>query len=219
MKTKSVVLLSAGLDSSYNLWRAQRETEVLLVLTFAYGQRAQIREVERSERLALRLGLKHQVVELPWFALFSESALVDHTQDLPQGSEVSLSDMERAHKTAQQVWVPNRNGIFLNIAAGFAEGLGADQVVVGFNREEAQTFPDNSQDFIIAMDHSLSYSTASKVKIQCYSTQMDKTEIATGAKALGLPLADLWPCYLGGEEICRQCESCQRFLRAVGEEI
>ncbi len=214
-QTQSVVLLSGGLDSSYNLWRAHRDSEVVLVLTFDYGQKAARKEVETSAQLAQRLGLAHQVVHLPWFDLFTQTALVKAEAEVPKAEEVSLTDLGQAEQTAQRVWVPNRNGIFLNIAAGFAEGLGAEYVVVGFNREEAVTFPDNSQEFIWALNQSLLFSTASQVKVRCYSTDMDKSQIVSSGHQLGLPFSELWPCYLGGESICGQCESCQRYLRAL----
>ena len=51
------------------------------------------------------------------------------------------------------------NGIFLNIAAGFAEALSAQAVLPGFNKEEAATFPDNSVDFLESLNHSFSFST------------------------------------------------------------
>ena len=62
------------------------------------------------------------------------------------------------------MWVPNRNGVFIAIAAAFAESLGADLVVTGFNAEEAATFPDNSAAFAAAATESLRFSTANGVR-------------------------------------------------------
>lgn len=210
----AVVLLSAGLDSSFNLVKALEAFRVRLALTFQYGQKAAVREIDRAGRLAAHYKVPHRVVDLSWFAQFSKTALVGDAQ-VPQGHEVQIDDINRSMQTAERVWVPNRNGIFLNVAAGFAEGLGASVVIPGFNVEEASTFPDNSQEFLAAMDASLSYSTSGRVRTFCFSTQMVKTEIVREALAAGLDLSILWPCYLNGERWCGTCESCLRFERAV----
>jgi len=212
---KYVVLLSAGLDSSTNLYAAHREGKVLLALSFDYGQRAAIKEIPKAQDLAQKLEIPHQTVSLPWMGQFSGSALLNTEKNVPTGSDISIDDFEISNRTAKAVWVPNRNGIFLNIAAGFAENLGADFIVPGFNKEEAATFSDNSEDFMKVLDQSFSFSTANKVKVACFTQGMDKTEIVGFAKKLGLDFKMLWPCYLAGDEWCGKCESCQRSLRAM----
>jgi len=212
---KAVVLLSAGLDSTYNLFVAQQTLEVALVLTFDYGQRAAAREVACAREMARGLGLRHLVVELPWFADFSVSALNALRTPLPLGDNIDIADLEASRRTAKSVWVPNRNGILLNVAAGFAEGLGAQVVVPGFNAEEAATFPDNTQDFLERLTSAWALSTATQVRAQCFSTEMDKTQIVAESIRLNVPFTKLWPCYQGQEVWCGECESCQRFDRAL----
>lgn len=210
----AIVLLSAGLDSSYNLVKAKEEFGKVLALTFNYGQKAALREIERSANLCSYYGLDHQVLELSWFKDISQSALTKENVVPPQGLQVAIADQEISEQTARSVWVPNRNGVFLNIGAAFAESLGAHYIIPGFNKEEASTFPDNSQEFVAAMNEALSFSTKGQVEVRCYSAEMNKAEIMAAVLSLSLPLEFLWPCYLGGESICGQCESCQRFLRA-----
>jgi 7-cyano-7-deazaguanine synthase len=111
--------------------------------------------------------------------------------------------------------VPNRNGIFINIAAGFAESMGAGQVVTGFNAEEAVTFPDNSADYLQAAGRALSYSTLSGIRVLSYTLMLDKAGIVRLGRRLGVPLEKVWPCYLGGERLCGRCESCKRYFRAL----
>lgn len=214
MSSKALVLLSAGLDSSYNLFKAREVFEVKLALTFHYGQKAAGREIACASALARQAGVPHEVVELPWFNRFTTTALVG-SGHLPAGDEVRIDDRARSVDTAKSVWVPNRNGILLNIAAGFAEGLGADVVIPGFNAEEAATFPDNTGDFLQALDESWSFSTASRVRTHCFSTELSKTQIVSSAIKLGLPFAKLWPCYRALETWCGECESCLRFKRAL----
>lgn len=211
---RSVVLLSGGLDSTVNLYEARRQSEVVLALTFDYGQRAAPRERDRAAQIAAHAGVPHRVVELPWFAEFTCTSLVDRALTVPVKSSVSIDDLEVSHQTAKAVWVPNRNGILLNIAAGFAEGLGADWIVPGFNLEEAATFPDNSAAFLDALTASFGFSTANRVQAVCFTTALNKTEIVCRGRELGAPFELMWPCYFAGSEPCGECESCQRFKRA-----
>jgi 7-cyano-7-deazaguanine synthase len=188
---------------------------VVLALTFDYGQRAAARELERAAKIAQHAGVVHKVLPLPWFKDFTRSSLVNHTAQVPVKEAVSIDDVSRSNETAKAVWVPNRNGIFLNIAAAFAESLGAKWIIPGFNAEEAVTFPDNSQVFLEAATASLAFSTSNQVEVKCFTTSLVKTDIVRRGLALGVPFELIWPCYFGGEKPCGTCESCQRFERAT----
>lgn len=210
---RSVVLLSAGLDSTVNLFKAREESEVVLALTFDYGQRAAAREIEHAGKLAAHIGTRHQVIALPWFRDFTKTSLVDTSMDVPTTS-VSIDDFNASTTSAKAVWVPNRNGIFLNIGAAFAESLGADWLIPGFNLEEATTFPDNSEAYLQAATRAFQFSTSNQVQVHCFTTQMTKPEIVKLGHQLKVPFDLIWTCYFGGEKPCGQCESCQRFARA-----
>ncbi len=211
---KSVVLLSSGLDSTVNLYEARAQSEVVMALTFDYGQRAAQQEIQHARELCLELQIRHHVIELPWFKEFTSSSLVNRTQNVPVNSEVSIDDMTVSARSAQAVWVPNRNGIFLNIAAGFAEGLGAKWIIPGFNVEEAATFPDNSQAYLQAATQAFTFSTANHVEVKCFTTDLNKTQIVRRGQELGVRFNLIWPCYFDEAKPCGVCESCQRFQRA-----
>ncbi|OFZ29684.1 MAG: 7-cyano-7-deazaguanine synthase QueC [Bdellovibrionales bacterium RIFCSPHIGHO2_01_FULL_40_29] len=214
MINRAVVLLSAGLDSTVNLYAARREFDIALALTFNYGQKSAEKEIARSKILASSLGVEHLVVELPWLKNLGKSGLTNDRGIIPQGRQVAMDNKATSEKTAKAVWVPNRNGIFLNIAAGFAESLHSKFVIPGFNAEEASTFPDNSFDFIRATRKSFTFSTANQVEVKCFTISMTKPEIAKLGMDLQVPFKDLWPCYLDQEKWCGRCESCQRAKRA-----
>lgn len=214
---KFVVLLSGGLDSSVNLYESHQSGKVLLAINFNYGQKSALAEKRSAETLTGLLGIKLKTIELPWFKDFGRSALLQKDQSVPRGSQVDIDNHEQSLKTARSVWVPNRNGIFLNIAAGFAESLDADTIVPGFNLEEAQTFPDNSQGFMKALDESLNYSTANQVRVHCFTTGLRKPEILKRAVEMNLPLEAIWPCYESKDKWCGLCESCLRAKRAFVE--
>jgi 7-cyano-7-deazaguanine synthase len=208
----SVVLLSSGLDSTVNLYKAKSETQVLLVLTFDYGQKAAKQETFFSKKVCQDLRVPHKVIELPWFRDFTTTSLVSGLMEIPTG--VNLEDSVETSASASKVWVPNRNGIFLSIGAAFAEHLKAKWLVPGFNAEEAATFPDNSQAYLEAFTASLQFSTQGQVEVKCFTTSLQKVEIYKEAIELGVNLEHVWPCYFGGQTPCKKCESCQRFFRA-----
>lgn len=212
---KSVVILSGGLDSSYNLLKAKSQGEVVLALHFNYGQRASISEAAYSRAFCQRRDVPFQIVDVKFLSDWSKSSLNQKNKTLPLGESVNIDSQQASLKTAESVWVANRNGLFLNIAAAAAEGLGADTIIPGFNLEEASTFPDNSSDFLKAINKSFEYSTRGKVKAMAYSISMDKTQILKEYLQLGGEIDELWPCYQNVHTWCGQCESCLRFKRAV----
>ncbi len=214
-KNKAVVLLSAGLDSSVNLYEAHQNLQVVMALTFNYGQKAAEKEISSAKYLAQNLNIPHKVVALPFFLDFNRSSLLVADEDIPSGSQIDIHNLKTSQATAKSVWVPNRNGIFLNIAAGFAEALNAQFVIPGFNAEEAMTFADNTEDYMKALDQSFSFSTANQLKVKCYTSSLSKTEIVKRALQLNMPLEKIWPCYLAGINWCGQCESCLRTKNAI----
>ena len=212
---KSIVLLSGGLDSAVSLVQALNETEVILCLTFDYGQRSARKEKESAAALAAFYNIKHRIIELDFLKDITTTALVVDHKDIPEPEPEQLDDLTEAKATAEAVWVPNRNGVFINIAAAFAEAYGCDIIVAGFNREEAATFPDNSAEYVQSVNSSLNYSTLNKVKLVSYMQSFDKIEIVRLGMRHQVPFQHIWSCYRGEDKMCGRCESCGRFRRAA----
>jgi 7-cyano-7-deazaguanine synthase len=204
---KGVAILSGGLDSTVSLAAAMQHMRVVLALTYDYGQRAAKRERAASARIAKHYGIPHRVIGIPWLAEITGSALVNRKARIPRN--------EMSERSAKAVWVPNRNGIFIEIAAAHAESLGANRLITGFNKEEAATFPDNSAAYVGAINRALSYSTANGVQVVSYTGALDKKKIVALGRRLDAPLQHIWPCYEGGRTWCGECESCLRSLRAI----
>lgn len=214
----SVVLLSGGLDSAANLALCAKRDQPVLALTIRYGQRAADREVTAAKALCQFFGIKHQILDLSWLGALGGSALTDRDSRVPELESASLDDLSVIRDSARAVWVPNRNGVLIETAAAFAERMGAMRVVVGFNREEATTFPDNSSDFLAEISRSLRFSTANGVEGFSYTVHLDKREIVDllRAECPEFPFELVWSCYHGGERPCGKCESCGRYNRARG---
>ena len=210
-------MLSSGLDSVTSLAIAQRETDVRLALIFDYGQRAAAREIEYSRKVAEKYGVEHKVISLPWLKDITTTSLVSKEMDVPEVSIQDIaeeSDPEITRESAKKVWVPNRNGVMINIAASFAESLVWQYVIVGFNNEEAVTFPDNSIAYLDSLDKCLGYSTLNGVKMMAPVAGLDKQGIILKALETEAPLEWSWSCYHGEEVPCGVCESCIRRMRA-----
>ena len=114
----------------------------------------------------------------------------------------------------REVWVPNRNGLLIAVAAAFAEARAARAVVVGFNREEGATFPDNTEQFVERTNAALALSTRGGVEVVAPTLSLDKAGIVRLGVEIGAPLEWVWSCYEGGPAPCGRCESCRRSLRA-----
>ncbi len=196
---QAIVLLSGGLDSVVSMLKAREEHEINLAITFDYNQRARENEIKASRNITQKLGIKHQVIELPFMQDLSAELMADSPLPLVNP------------------WVPNRNGLFINIGAAYAENLSADLLVCGFNREEAVTFPDNSQEFIKAINEALYYSTMNHVQVKSYVDNLDKGEIIKEGARLGLDFRSLWSCYQGTAQPCGECDSCLRNKKAFAK--
>jgi 7-cyano-7-deazaguanine synthase len=210
---KAISLLSGGLDSVVAAWLAAREMDLSLALTCDYGQRAAEREIWAASQVAAALGVPHQVIPLPWVAEVAGDALTDHARPLPKPDAGEL-DSEAAGQSAAAVWVPNRNGLLLNIAGVFADALGCEAIIVGFNAEEAATFSDNTDSYAQAATVAFAYSTRVRCTVVSPTVTMSKREIVRAGQAAGAPLELCWSCYEGGPAQCGACESCLRSWRA-----
>lgn len=210
---KSIVLLSGGLDSVVNLKIASARGETVLALTFDYGQQAFANEAKAAAMCAGFLGVPHRIVELGWYKQLLPGAMAG----MEAVKRWRAKDEIDPQVALDEAWIPNRNGVFVNIAAAFAEFLGAESIVMGLNREEAAVFPDNSSQFIHACNDSLSLSTLRKVKVISYTVDFGKQEIVKLGLEMAAPLDMIYSCYLGSRDqrMCGSCQSCIRLKASL----
>lgn len=211
----ALVVLSGGLDSAFNLAAAANDGVAKFALSFNYGQRAAPAELAAAKALAEYYKVEWRQLDLPWLGEINPTALTRPAQDLPNLALDQLDHAGLTESSKKKVWVANRNGVFLNIAAAFAEVYGCATVLAGFNREEASTFPDNSVAYMKALDVAFSYSTQSGVRVDSYCKDLDKTQIMERALTMQVPLNLVWSCYEAGAQRCWKCESCRRTERAL----
>lgn len=198
---KAVILLSGGLDSLCALDMAKKDYEIILALTFDYGQKAFKQEEEAAKNISEFYNIKQETISLPFLAQITKNALTDADNN-------NFNDLK-------EVWVPNRNGLFLNIAASYADKLECNYVIFGANKEEGVDFPDNTEDFTKAGDVFFKYSTLNQVKILAPTLQLDKIQIINYAIDNAVPLRLIKSCYTNSKKHCGKCMSCKHLYSAV----
>lgn len=207
--TKSIVLLSGGLDSLVTLGYSKKHTDynVELALTFDYGQKSSQAEIEYSKKIAEYYNIEHKIISLDWLKEITQTALVADTK-VP---ETSLYTKE----SAALVWVPNRNALFLNIAAAFCDSYGYKYILYGANKEEGSTFPDNTEEFRASITEVFKTSTLVHPKVAAPLINYNKNDIVRIAVEDGVPLEYVRSCYKSAGKHCGKCESCMHLKAAL----
>ena len=207
--TKSIVLLSGGLDSLVTLGYSKKHTDynVELALTFDYGQKSSQAEIEYSKKIAEYYNIEHKIISLDWLKEITQTALVADTK-VP---ETGLYTKE----SAALVWVPNRNALFLNIAAAFCDSYGYKYILYGANKEEGSTFPDNTEEFRASITEVFKTSTLVHPKVAAPLINYNKNDIVRIAVEDGVPLEYVRSCYESAGKHCGKCESCMHLKAAL----
>jgi 7-cyano-7-deazaguanine synthase len=206
---KSVILLSGGLDSVVALGYSKARTDynVELALTFDYGQKSAKSEIEASKKISEFYNVAHKVISLDWLKEITNTALVSSVEVPSNGFDTNES--------AAAVWVPNRNGLFLNIAASFCDSFGYNYILYGANKEEGATFPDNTEAFRKQVSKCFESSTLVQPKVVAPLINCNKDDIVKIAVNEGVPLEFVRSCYNSGGKHCGHCESCHRLRKAL----
>jgi len=218
MNRIAVCLLSGGLDSATALAWAKRERYDCYALTFDYGQRHRI-ELEAAKRVASSLGAKEHLILSLDLRKIGGSAL---TADIPVPKGRSESEIGHGIPVT---YVPARNTIFLSYALGWAEVLGAEDIVIGVNSLDYSGYPDCRPEYIEAFEKMADLATKagiegkSRFKIHRPLIRLSKAEIVKKAVELGIDLSLTWSCYEPSPEglACGSCDACLLRLKGFRE--
>ena len=209
---KAISVFSGGLDCTVATSVYDKDCEIHAI-TFDYGQKAFTQEVKASKKICEHMGWTHEVISLPWLAKISNSSL-NTDEDIPEVSEDDLDNFDKSSQTASNVWVPARNTVFTSIALSYAESIGAEIIIVGWNGEEGETFPDNSKEYMEEFNKLIEVGSPEKIRIEAPCIDLNKEEIVELGFDIGAPMELSYSCYNGGETPCGVCESCMRRKRA-----
>jgi 7-cyano-7-deazaguanine synthase len=212
---KAILLLSGGIDSATAGAMARAQGFVLYALSIRYGQRHGI-EIEAARRVAAWLGVARHVeldLDLRGFggsALTADISVPKDRDDTQMADDIPVT------------YVPARNTIFLSVALGWAEAIGAEDIFIGVNALDYSGYPDCRPEFIDAYQRMAMLATKAgveggwKLKVQTPLIAMSKADIIRTGAALGLDYGMTMSCYdptLKGDA-CGHCDSCM--LRRKG---
>ncbi len=200
----AVALVSGGLDSVTLAHLLARDVSGPLHLVGVdYGQR-HVRELDHARRCADRLGARIDVVDLRSLGpLLRGSALTDAAVDVPDG--------HYADESMRLTVVPNRNAVMLAIAYAAAVSDGADTVATAVHAGDHTVYPDCRPQFIEAFNAMETVATegfGAPDMLRAPFVNMTKADIVRVGAELGVPFADTWSCYRGGERHCGMCGTC-----------
>ncbi len=210
MQAKAVVLLSGGLDSATVLAQARAQGFACYALSLDYGQR-HASELAAARRVAAALGVvEHKIIALD-LTQIGGSALTDASIAVPETPSVGIP----------VTYVPARNTVFLSLALGWAEVLGAQDIFIGVNAVDYSGYPDCRPEYIAAFERLANLATRAGVegapfRINAPLIAMSKAEIIQAGLQLGVDYALTLSCYAADSDgrACGRCDSCR--LRAAG---
>ncbi|MEM6915428.1 MAG: 7-cyano-7-deazaguanine synthase QueC [Verrucomicrobiota bacterium] len=197
---KVVVLVSGGMDSVTALYQAHREHEVVAGLSFDYGSKHNHRELPFAAYHCEKLGIPHEVVALGFMNDLFRSDLLQSGGEIPEG-HYEASNMK-------QTVVPFRNGIMLSIAAGFAESIGAEGLVIAAHSGDHAIYSDCREEFMAPMAKAIAEGTDVDLEVLRPFIDIRKEDIASMGDKLGVDYRKTWSCYKGGEIHCGKCGTC-----------
>jgi 7-cyano-7-deazaguanine synthase len=207
---RAVILLSGGLDSATVVAMAREQGYACYTMSFDYGQRHRA-ELNAAARVARDLGaVEHKVIGLNLNGI-GGSALTDSSIDVPEtpGQGIPVT------------YVPARNTVFLSLALGWAEVLGARDIFIGVNAVDYSGYPDCRPEFIESFERMANLATKAGVEgngftIQAPLQNLSKADIVKAGVRLGVDYSLTVSCYQADDQgrACAKCDSCR--LRAEG---
>lgn len=207
---RAVILLSGGLDSATVVAMAKADGFTCYTMSFDYGQRHRA-ELQAAERVAKDLGVvEHKVIGLDLNGI-GGSALTDSSIAVPEtpGQGIPVT------------YVPARNTVFLSLALGWAEVLGARDIFIGVNAVDYSGYPDCRPEFVESFERMANLATKAGVEGQGFTIQaplqmLSKADIVKAGTRLGVDYGLTVSCYQADDQgrACGKCDSCR--LRAEG---
>ena len=207
---RAIVLLSGGLDSATVLAMARAGNYQCYALSIEYGQRHRA-ELDAARRVAAAIGAhEHRVMRVD-LAGIGGSALTDAKLAVPETPQPGIPT----------TYVPARNTLFLSLALGWAEVIGANDIFIGVTAVDFSGYPDCRPAFIQEFEKLAQIATkagfeGARFKIHAPLIEMSKAEIIQAGLQLGVDFSATVSCYQADAEgrACSRCDSCR--LRAAG---
>ncbi len=206
---KAVALVSGGIDSATALALAVRDGFEVYALSFDYGQRHAV-ELEAARRVVAHVGAaRHDVIKIDLRALGGSALTADI--DVPKAREMVKMSAE-----VPATYVPARNTIFLSIALGWCEVLGAEDIFIGANAIDYSGYPDCRPEYLAEFERLAQLATRegtegrANYRVHAPLIRMTKAEIIRTGVAAGVDFSLTHSCYDPSPAglACGSCDSC-----------
>jgi len=206
---KAVLILSGGLDSTTLLYDLLDQGYDVSALTFDYHQKHK-REIQCAMATCAKLRVPQKIVDISVLGDLAPSSLTRGEWDVPEG--------HYAEESMKQTVVPNRNMVFLSLAASYAIGIGAQELCYAAHAGDHAIYPDCRPVFVSAMETALHLCDWNDLTLRVPYVRMSKGDIVRKGLVLGVDYANTWSCYKGGARPCGKCGACterrEAFLEA-----
>lgn len=201
----AIILLSGGLDSLVALDIASKKYDKILALFFDYSQKAYKEELCAVQKIAKKYSINFEEIKLPYLAKITTNSLVLEEKN-------NFDDLK-------SVWIGNRNGLFLNIAASYCDSIGFDYIVFGANKDEGRSFDDNKEDFVDIINKCFKYSTQKHPYVIAPCSNMTKLDLVNYMIDNNIDFNLIKSCYQNikttNKKHCGKCMSCKYLYNAI----
>jgi 7-cyano-7-deazaguanine synthase len=203
---QNIVLFSGGIDSTTALYWSHNRNKRTAALTYDYGQRNSV-EIWAAQKITGTLDIPLKILHVD-LAQIGGSSLTDPSVSLPR-----FDHLAQIKPGLPTTYVPFRNGIFLAMAAAWAETKDITSIVCGFNVIDSPNYPDTRETFVKTMEEAINFGTSAamggkKIQILAPFLNMRKSAIIKEGLSLGADYSYSISCYSGSEIPCQECSSC-----------
>ena len=200
MKTKTILILSGGMDSTVLLYHLLSIGHEVRALGINYGQR-HVRELECAAEICKEVGVEFRVADLTALKpLMGGSSQTDDSVPVPEGHYEEAS--------MKKTVVPFRNGLMLSVAAAWAISTKSNHIAFAAHAGDHAVYPDCREEFASAFNTTLllgDWHQASLIRPFVTKTKADIVQIG---QSLQVPFEKTHTCYAGTKVACGRCGTC-----------
>ena len=221
---KALVLNSGGCDSSTLVGMAVSKygAENVVTASLYYGQKHD-KELRCAQKIADHYGVRHIEEDISCVMKYAGDvcSLIKESKD----EIIDKSYAEQIEENGEGrvgTYVPFRNGLFLSIAAAYADSLFPNQeseIWYGAHSDDAagNAYADCSEEFAAAMDKAINIGTYGNIHVVRPLINMNKAQVVTEGLKISIPYEKTWSCYHGREKACGVCGTCRDRISAFRE--
>jgi 7-cyano-7-deazaguanine synthase len=205
----SVIIVSGGMDSVTLLHYLVKSKHLTpAIITFDYSQK-HLKEIAcAKDNASILKCTDHLVVDISFLkSLFDSSSLVSQHIEIPAMKDVKGDPQP-------STYVPNRNMIFLSLAAAYAENLNVSDVYYGAQQHDQYGYWDTTSHFLEQLNSVYALNRKTPIYVKAPFINYSKTDILKLGISLGVDYARTWSCYKGETLACGSCPTCAERLKA-----